>query len=224
MLEYGSGYLDEQIFDEEQFGKEPKYTCRICLGGECDRDDPMITPCKCIGTVRYIHLSCMKECLKSRMNIRKNEYYVSLTWENVFCELCKTKLPDTLHVKYDNNSMRDSHITCQEAMKMIHLIDVPEEIGDSPYIMMDCLNVPMFKKNTSKIVYFIKLHESTVIVGRGQSSNVRLADISISRKHTNFHITKNGEIYITDHGSKFGTLILQKEPIKLDMKSKNYNL
>lgn len=220
VIEHGSGYLDEQVYDEEQFGKEPKYTCRICLGWDWDRDDPMVSPCKCIGTVKYIHINCLKELLKSRMNTRKNEYYVSMSWENVFWELCKTKIPDTIHIKYESNSMRDSHVTSQEAIKMVHLIEVPEEIWDCPYIMMDCLNVPMFKKNTAKIVYFIRMWESTVVIGRGQSSNVRLADISISRQHTNFHLTKNNEIYLTDHASKFGTLILQKEPLVLNPKSK----
>lgn len=57
-----------------------------------------------------------------------------------------------------------------------------------------------------------------VIIGRGQAADVRMADISISRKHTLIHLTKNGEIYMTDNNSKFGSLILQKEPIMLNPK------
>lgn len=95
------------------------------------------------------------------------------------------------------------------------MIEVPDEVSDFPYIMMECLNVSLFKKKTSKVIYFIKMVENEVIIGRGQAANVRLADISISRKHTVFHLTKENEFYLTDHGSKFGTLILQKEPIAL---------
>jgi len=215
ILKYGDGYLEEQQADEESFSKDYKYTCRICLSGEWDKDDPLISACKWSGTCRFIHLACVKECLKSRMTERKTDYYVSLTWDNVFCELCKTKYPDTIQLEYDSNSMRDSNVTCQEGMKMYHLIDVPEEVSQNPYVMMDWLNVSLFKKKTSKVVYFIKMIQETVIVGRGQAANVRLADISISRQHTNFHLTKDNEMYLTDHGSKFGTLILQKEPIKL---------
>jgi len=60
--------------------------------------------------------------------------------------------------------------------------------------------------------------EDKVIIGRGQAAQVRLADISISRQHTTLYLTKNNEFYMNDHQSKFGTLILQKEPIELNLK------
>ena len=62
--------------------------------------------------------------------------------------------------------------------------------------------------------------EDKVIVGRGQAAQVRLADISISRQHTTFYFTKNREFYLNDHQSKFGTLILQKQPIELNLRNK----
>jgi hypothetical protein len=41
------------------------YTCRICLcdekPGTEDNQNPMISPCKCTGTMRYIHLECLRE-------------------------------------------------------------------------------------------------------------------------------------------------------------------
>ena len=61
-----------------------------------------------------------------------------------------------------------------------------------------------------------------VILGRGQNADVRLADISISRKHTIFRLTKKNEIYIADEGSKFGTLVLQQAPLIL--KKGNYTI
>lgn len=62
------------------------------------------------------------------------------------------------------------------------------------------------------------MNESMVTLGRGQAANIRLADISISRKHTGFRLSKDGDVYITDENSKFGTLILQQTPIYLDHK------
>ena len=70
-------------------------------------------------------------------------------------------------------------------------------------------------KATAKVIYFIKMIEESVVLGRGQIANVRLADISISRKHTTFRLTKDNQIYITDEGSKFGTLVLQQSPVDL---------
>ena len=34
-------------------------TCRICLDNYCAPDDPLINPCKCAGTMRYIHVECL---------------------------------------------------------------------------------------------------------------------------------------------------------------------
>lgn len=33
--------------------------CRICFEGEIDESDPLIAPCLCNGTSKYIHLSCL---------------------------------------------------------------------------------------------------------------------------------------------------------------------
>jgi hypothetical protein len=160
----------------------------------------------------------MRELLKSRVLMKNNAFYVSMSWENVFWELCKTKFPDTVELMSNNSNMVDSHITAQESSKLVNLIEVPEDVYQSPYLMMECLNVQMFKKKSAKVIYFIKMIEDKVVIGRGQAAHVRLADISISRQHSWFHLTKNNEFYLTDHSSKFGTLILQKEPIELDFK------
>lgn len=54
--------------------------CRICM--ECDsKDNPLITPCKCSGSVKYIHEECLKTWLISQdVDIDKGA-----------CELCKTE-------------------------------------------------------------------------------------------------------------------------------------
>ncbi|CAI2358854.1 unnamed protein product [Moneuplotes crassus] len=218
-LELGASYIEDQSLDESTFEKEFKCNCRICLSGECDRADPLISICKCSGTAKYIHLTCAKELLKCKMKIKRSQHYISFTWESMICELCKGKLPDTVEIPTEaSNSMKDSNLTLMENTKLVYLIDTPEEILEFPYIMMECLNVSMLKKNSSKIIYFIKMVEEKVIIGRGQAAQVRLADISISRQHTALYLTNNNEFYLTDHKSKFGTLILQKEPIKLNTK------
>lgn len=54
--------------------------CRICLETQTT-ENPLIVPCKCAGTVGYIHESCLKVWLISKeLNLNK-----------VRCELCKTK-------------------------------------------------------------------------------------------------------------------------------------
>ena len=34
--------------------------CRICLGEEEETVNPLISPCKCAGSMRFIHHQCLK--------------------------------------------------------------------------------------------------------------------------------------------------------------------
>lgn len=40
--------------------------CRICLSEDSEQDNPMISPCKCSGTMKFIHLECLKEWLNCK--------------------------------------------------------------------------------------------------------------------------------------------------------------
>ncbi|KAI9799934.1 MAG: hypothetical protein M1825_004305 [Sarcosagium campestre] len=55
-------------------GNEPD-TCRICRG-EGSKDEPLFHPCKCSGSIKFVHQECLMEWLT-----HSNKKY---------CELCKT--------------------------------------------------------------------------------------------------------------------------------------
>ena len=64
--------------------------CRICLGEEEDgHNDPLFSPCICAGSMGLIHLTCLKEWLKSKKIQRKGEVVSTFFWKNLECELCK---------------------------------------------------------------------------------------------------------------------------------------
>lgn len=44
-----------------QSDEEKEKSCRICLDGEDEKDNPLITPCKCSGSMRYVHRACLDE-------------------------------------------------------------------------------------------------------------------------------------------------------------------
>ena len=82
--------------------------CRICFQEEDDiLLNPLIRPCKCSGSMKYIHLKCLLHWLKSRtsnnqMNISNsndnfNAYFIN---QNTQCELCKQLFPD--YIKHNN--------------------------------------------------------------------------------------------------------------------------
>ena len=83
-------------------------------------------------------------------------------------------------------------------------------------MLLEALNSEEILKKNTKIVHIIdfkKLKELSV--GRGHDNNVRITDISISRLHSKLYC-KNGQIYIDDQGSKFGTLVAIRKPLNLN--------
>ncbi|NXS84521.1 MARH7 ligase, partial [Erpornis zantholeuca] len=60
--------------------------CRICQMSSSSSDNPLIEPCKCTGSLRYVHQECMKKWLQSKINSGSSLDAVTT------CELCKEKL------------------------------------------------------------------------------------------------------------------------------------
>ena len=71
-------------------------------------------------------------------------------------------------------------------------------------------------KNTSRMIHVITFTEGRTEfkIGRGHESEVRVNDISVSRCHAVVRKCADG-FYINDNNSKFGTIILVREPIPL---------
>ena len=70
-------------------------------------------------------------------------------------------------------------------------------------------------KNSSElnIIFIISLKNNNFVnLGRANNSNIRLSDVSVSRNHAKITFS-NGEFYLEDFGSKFGTLVLIQNDI-----------
>lgn len=142
-------------------------TCRICLS-ELDINEeevnPIISPCKCSGTMKYIHTQCLKAWLNSKgATNRRNggEDTISYIWKSLDCELCKTKFPDFVFVND----------------KKINLIDI--ERPEGPYIILENVS-----NNSSRAIHVLGMSNKDIVkIGRGHDSDVRIGDISVSRLH-----------------------------------------
>ncbi|NXV74671.1 MARH7 ligase, partial [Atlantisia rogersi] len=60
--------------------------CRICQMPSTSPDNLLIEPCKCTGSLQYVHQECMKKWLQSKINSGSTLEAVTT------CELCKEKL------------------------------------------------------------------------------------------------------------------------------------
>jgi len=62
--------------------------CRICLDESNDPTNPLLDPCKCAGTMKFIHLVCLQEWLHNRQVLKQNNFVKTYFWKSLECELC----------------------------------------------------------------------------------------------------------------------------------------
>ncbi|XP_040296245.1 E3 ubiquitin-protein ligase MARCHF7 isoform X1 [Bufo bufo] len=60
--------------------------CRICQTGATTPTNPFIEPCKCSGSLQYVHQDCMKKWLHAKIDSGSSLETITT------CELCKEKL------------------------------------------------------------------------------------------------------------------------------------
>ena len=182
-----------------------KPTCRICYLTSSDMENPLVSPCKCSGSMKYIHYKCLKHCIEVNLTKKIEPNYKYYNWKSYSCEICKEEYPKYIKLK-------DS---------LYPLVDL--EIGFSSYITCDYALYDDIKKKTSrKGILIIKINEESdediITLGRSQNNKVKLKDISVSRNHCNI-IKRKNQLYIVDKGSKFGSLIYINNPLSINMEN-----
>ena len=167
-------------------------TCRICYMTNSDIDNPLISPCKCTGSMKYIHFLCLKKCIEVNIIKKIEPNFKFYNWKNFSCEICKFEYPK--YIKYKDN--------------LYPLVDL--EINYSSYVICDyTLYDDNKKKSYRKGILVFKINEDNdeeiISVGRSQNNRIKLKDISVSRNHCTI-LKKNNNLYMKDTNSKFGTM------------------
>jgi hypothetical protein len=166
--------------------------CRICQDGPDGIDNPLIIPCNCNGSIKYVHKKCLNKWIKinsksSNSSNSSNQYYY---WQERNCEICKHKYP--FYIKNGGD--------------IIPLVDIP--YIEPPYIILEEIS----KKNLG--IHLISLSTNKEFtIGRSSSANLQLLNESISKIHATISF-EDDNFYLNDNNSLFGTLILLKQPIK----------
>jgi len=190
--------LDEKYLKINKSDTKNK-VCRICYMEE-DLDDPinpLLQPCICSGSMKYIHYTCLKHWINNKcyVQIEKNDDCAIYMIKPVECELCKTKLPDFIRKKGI----------------LFPILELKPDFKN--YLILESLTLD---KNKNRFNYVVSLDQNKKIcVGRGHESNVVFSDISVSRTHCIFTL-EGKNVFIQDNDSTFGTLVLIQSPkIKL---------
>lgn len=80
---------------------------------------------------------------------------------------------------------------------------------DNNYMILESI-----KSAPAKVVHVFDLRYNEFKVGRSVETDMKIADISVSRTHSFFKVMGN-KILVEDNGSKFGTLVKIQRPVDL---------
>ncbi|CAG9331044.1 unnamed protein product [Blepharisma stoltei] len=168
--------------------------CRFCLSEMYTDENPLISPCSCSGSMKWIHYKCLQTWLKGKVNVSEHNNSVCYKWHQLHCEICKDSYPSSLKV----NS------------KQYNIIEVNKPLG--PYIILLDLKG---EKNNDYCLWVISAFDNLCLtIGRSHDNDISFADISVSRCHSSIRFIGKS-FYLEDNASKFGTLILAKKSIHL---------
>ena len=84
----------DSIISEKRLARQSigQRMCRICLESDFTDENPFVTPCKCTGSLRHIHLDCLRSWTNSKRLSYEEPGLKSLFWSDLICEICKSKL------------------------------------------------------------------------------------------------------------------------------------
>ena len=168
--------------------------CRICYGEENNEENPLLCPCLCKGSMKYIHYKCLKNWLNSKIeeelseeSFEKDPDCIVYNRKDISCELCKEKFPD--YLIHNNN--------------YYNILFYQPSFNE--FIIFETLKEG---RENHKYYYILNLDKKdTYNIGRASECDMSLSELSVSRFHCILH-KEDGKIYLEDNTSKFGTLIL----------------
>ena len=180
--------------------------CRICFSTETSEARPLISLCKCMGSMKFVHYSCLKLWLAQKMVASQASQLHAYTWKAFECEICKTPYP----CMYPTQGV----VSIRHRGTKYNIMDITlPTTGD--FLLLETINKD---KTSARSVHVIMPHPEKLKfkIGRGHESDARIADISVSRFHAQITCTPNGFI-VEDNRSKFGTLVLEPSPLLLEL-------
>lgn len=216
------GFLDLQETDgensedsmEEQKTKEvvppdsggltsgDKPVCYMCFDAEDDPENPLISPCKCTGDTKYVHV----ECLRKWHTAEADNQICFLSSVDATCSVCKSsfksdfKLKDGRHVKLFKSSLEPPYVSLLVATKH----EMAQRLFNTRFQLSFSTLLKPDGRNGSR----------PLLLGRSSGSDMVLDYRTVSARHAAIRF-KNGEFIFTDAGSSNGSYLYLRRPLEL---------
>jgi len=202
------GENSEDSMDEVQETKLPttetgdKPVCYMCFDDEDTDENPLITPCKCIGDTKYVHV----ECLRKWHTAEADNKICFLSSVDATCSVCKStfksdfKLKDGRHVKLFKSSLEPPYVSLLVATKH----EMAQRLFNTRFQLSFSTLLRADGRNATRALQ----------LGRSSGSDMVLDYRTVSARHASIRF-KNGEFIFTDSSSSNGSYLYLRRPLEL---------
>ena len=176
--------------------------CYMCFDEEDTEENPMITPCKCSGDTKYVHV----ECLRKWHTAEADNQICFLSSVDATCSVCKStfksdfKLRDGRQVKLFKSSLEPPYVSLLVATKH----EMAQRLFNTRFQLSFSTLMKPDGRNASR----------PLLLGRSSGSDMVLDYRTVSARHAAIRF-KNGEFIFTDAGSSNGSYLYLRRPLEL---------
>ena len=183
-----------------EFGDNP--VCYMCFDEEDSDTNPLITPCKCSGDTKYVHV----DCLRKWHTAEADNQICFLSSVDATCSVCKStfksdfKLKDGRHVKLFKSSLEPPYVSLLVATKH----EMAQRLFNTRFQLSFSTLLKPDGRNATR----------PLLLGRSSGSDMVLDYRTVSARHAAIRF-KNGEFIFTDAGSSNGSYLYLRRPLEL---------
>ena len=194
--------MDEERQQMKRTTEGDNPVCYMCFDEEDTEENPMITPCKCSGDTKYVHV----ECLRKWHTAEADNQICFLSSVDATCSVCKStfksdfKLKDGRHVKLFKSSLEPPYVSLLVATKH----EMAQRLFNTRFqLSFSTILKPDGRNGTRPL-----------LLGRSSGSDMVLDYRTVSARHAAIRF-KNGEFIFTDAGSSNGSYLYLRRPLEL---------
>lgn len=179
-----------------------KPVCYMCFDDEETDDNPLITPCKCRGDTRFVHVNCLRKWHTAEADNK----ICFLSSVDATCSVCKStfksdfKLKDGRLVKLFKSSLEPPYVSLLVATKH----EMAQRLFNTRFQLSFSTLLKPDGRNASR----------PLLLGRSSGSDMVLDYRTVSARHATIRF-KNGEFIFTDAGSSNGSYLYLRRPVEL---------
>lgn len=176
--------------------------CYMCFDETNNEENPLITPCKCSGDTKYVHV----DCLRKWHTAEADNQICFLSSVDATCSVCKStfksdfKLKDGRHVKLFKSSLEPPYVSLLVATKH----EMAQRLFNTRFQLSFSTLLKPDGRNATR----------PLLLGRSSGSDMVLDYRTVSARHASIRF-KNGEFIFTDAGSSNGSYLYLRRPVEL---------